>query len=681
MFLDFDQLRKTSLNQSHLLVTQWLNGKQQGTEFVAYNPTRQDHRLGSFKINLESGQWADFASNDKGGDLISLYAYLNHLKYTEAAQELAQQLGVETKRPDPPQKHIRLGKPTQIWKYTEDFYVYRFNTKNGGKEFRPVSWNGEKWQWKDPQGPLPLYHLDQLQAEPQKGIMICEGEKAADAAQRFFPYHVTTTTAHGSQAPHKTDFSPLNNRPLLIWPDNDDVGQKYAQMIAQLALAAGVQSVHILQIPKHLPPKCDAADANGEDLSKWQWLEVKSHQPKVDTHWENQLQRNRYGKITNTKVNIRMILTHHPDWDGVIGYNELTHHVNKRKCPPYLYSPNNGLGGWTDVDNELLSMWFGENYGFEPSTRTLQSLIVAISMQNRFHPIRDYLKQCHDQWLRAGSPSGYATQWLERYLGAKETPATRLFEKTWLISAVARIFEPGCKADNVLILEGKTGLGKSTALSILGGSWFSDAFLNFGDKDSLMLIHDNWILEMPELDRFKKVDVDRAKSFFSKTIDKYRAPYGSNIIEAPRQCVFAGTTNTQDYLRDSTGNRRYMPVECLTKLDTQALQRDRDLIWGEAVDLYLRGEPWWYDDTLNYVCEAQEARFSEDVWQEVIEDYLEGRSGITIQLILTDCLKIPLERCTKLERNRVADILRCLDWRPDTHVFVEGKRRRGWKPK
>lgn len=284
MFLDFDQIKRTSLNQSRSLVTQWLNGKQQGTEFVAYNPTRHDNRLGSFKINLETGQWADFASNDKGGDLISLYAYLNHLEYAKAAQELTQQLGLRVERPDPPQKHSRLGKPSQIWKYTEEFYVYRFQTKNGGKEFRPVSWNEDKWHWRDPKGQLPLYHLDQLQAEPQKGVVICEGEKAADAAQRFFPYHITTTTAHGSQSPKRSDFRPLKNRAVLIWPDNDDVGQKYAQMVAQLALAVGAQSVHLLQIPKHLPPKWDAADANGEDLSGWQWSEFTSQSTPTDNN-------------------------------------------------------------------------------------------------------------------------------------------------------------------------------------------------------------------------------------------------------------------------------------------------------------------------------------------------------------------------------------------------------------
>jgi len=418
------------------------------------------------------------------------------------------------------------------------------------------------------------------------------------------------------------------------------------------------------------------ADATGtSNIISYANLIVKD----VPKTWEHLLKRDRFENVTNSKNNIKHILTNHPAWIDVIGFNEFNRHISKRKTPPYPDSPNQGLGEWTDIDNEMLSMWLGENYDFEPSTDKLQSLVVAISMSNRYHPVRDYLESCHRKWLKAGSPRGRATTWCEVYLGAKESPATRLFEKTWLISAVARIFEPGVKADNVLILEGKQGYLKSTALSVLGGEWFSDSTIDFADKDSLMLIHENWIIEMPELDKFKKADSDRAKNFFAKGEDKYRAPYGHNVITMYRQCVFAGTTNTSDYLKDSTGNRRYMPIECLTKCDIDTLRKDRDMIWGEAVALYKEGEKWFYDDTLSYVVEAQNARFAEDVWQDAIDDYLTLKDECTIQTILTDGLKMDLDRCDKMARNRVADVLRALSWKQSDNIVINGKRKKGWK--
>lgn len=396
------------------------------------------------------------------------------------------------------------------------------------------------------------------------------------------------------------------------------------------------------------------------------------------TSWEHSLKMNQHGDVRKTKENINIILSNHPAWRGVLGYNTFSGNIIKRKSPPYPNSPNNGQGEWTDTDNEKLSRWFSRNYDFEPSNERLQATVVDFSMDNPFNPVREYLEQCHEKWLNADSPRGYATRWVEKYFGAKESPATRQFEKTWLISAVARIYEPGCKADNVLILEGEQGLLKSTALSILGGEWFNDTSIDFVDKDSLMRIHESWIIEMPELDKFKKADSDRAKSFFSRCEDKFRVPYGHNIITKKRQCVFAGTTNTADYLKDSTGNRRYMPIECLKRCDIDALKADRDLIWGEAVQMYKYGEPWWYNDTIKEIQEAQAARFAEDVWTDHIQEFLKDKTNTTIQILLTEALGMPLERCSKLERNRMADILRGLGWRMSTNVMIDGHRRKGW---
>lgn len=394
--------------------------------------------------------------------------------------------------------------------------------------------------------------------------------------------------------------------------------------------------------------------------------------------WENKLKRNKYNAVVKTRLNIKNILCNHPAWKGVIAHNNFTHQINKVTPPPYPHSPNNGLGEWTDSDNVLLSMWLAENYDIEIATNILQEIIVAVALSNSFNPVYDYLEDCHKKWIKAGKPRGYATRWVETHLGAIESPATRTFQKAWIISAVARVYEPGCKVDTVLILEGAQGLLKSTALAILAGEWISDTPIDFTEKDSLMIISEHWIIEMPELDKFKKADSDKAKSFFARQEDKYRVPYGHNLITMKRQCVFAGTTNTDDYLKDATGNRRYMPIKCLKKCDIKKLQADRDFIFGEAVEMYKQGEPWWYDDNLQYVQDAQNDRFAEDVWQEEVEQYLKLHKGVTIQMVLTSALKMDLDKCGKLERNRIADILRKLNWKQATRVTIEGERKRGW---
>lgn len=721
--VNFADIEAVAQNDVPGLVQKWLpDGKQQGDEWVALNPTRADHTVGSFKINLNTGVWADFATKDSGNNVASLYHYISgNVEYRDSMLALGTELGVGIatqpkpnkqkkppivyKKPPSPNKIGKLTR-TATWKYQDAegqdvLLVHRFDSDDK-KQFRQVSRVEGGWSW----GGLnqnPLYRLLDVSCS-ELPIVFCEGEKATDAAQQIFKSNaVTTTTAGGAGGAKKTDFSPVKNRAVYIWPDNDQPGKKYADQVAKLALKAGASSVRIFQPPKHWSEKWDAADVlaqGGEihppifDFSLWsQVIHMKSPQlvtpilaeSKTNTgsnkDWESKLTRNAFGYVVKTKLNVRIILTDHPEWKGVIGHNNFNHQINKISSPPYPNSPNNGIGEWTDADNILLSMWIAENYGIEMAINSLQEIIVAVALNNTFNPVQDYLESCHEKWIKAGRPNGHATRWVEKHLGAKESPANRIFQKAWTISAVARAYEPGCKVDNVLILEGDQGLLKSTALSVLGGAWFSDTTIDFNDKDSLMLIHENWIIEMPELDKFKKADSDKAKSFFARQEDKYRAPYGHNLITMKRQCVFAGTTNTEDYLKDSTGNRRYMPIKCHSKCDLKALQADRDLIWGEAVDMYKQGEEWWYDDKLQYVQDAQNDRFAEDVWQDEIEEYLDLHpKGITIQIILTDALKMDLDRCGKLERNRVADILRKLQWKQSTRVMIEGKWKRGWKP-
>jgi len=255
--------------------------------------------------------------------------------------------------------------------------------------------------------------------------------------------------------------------------------------------------------------------------------------------------------------------------------------------------------------------------------------------------------------------------WLIDYLGVEDSLYARAVGRKWLVSAVARIMQPGCKADVCLILESfKQGKLKSTALrSLCGDEWFSDTFGDIGNKDTLLSFRGKWILEVQEIDRIFLRESSEIKDFISKQTDIYRPPYGREVIEVPREFVFSGTTNKDDYLRDETGGRRFWPVQ-VSNVHVDALRVDRDQLWAEAVWLYREGETWWIssqDEELARQAEqAQRARYEGDPWECAVMEYCSMVSAgrpIQIEEILTGRIGKKLADVTKQDRNRIAKIL------------------------
>ncbi len=281
------------------LIPQWLpNGKREGREWVARNPTRSDGSPGSFKVNLDTGRWADFATGDKGGDLVGLFAHLftrgdNGAAFRELSSEFGTGDGSNPARATapktstlapipsdapPPPKHPH-GEPSAVWTYCDASgravcRVARFDV-GGGKEFAPLTFAAGRWQWKAPPEPRPLYGLDRLAAHPEAPVIVCEGEKAADAAERIIPGVVAVTAMNGAQSPRKADWSPLAGRRVIVWPDFDKAGEDYARAVAELATAAGAKVAGVIRVRsladrEDLPPTWDAADALAEGLGPFQ---------------------------------------------------------------------------------------------------------------------------------------------------------------------------------------------------------------------------------------------------------------------------------------------------------------------------------------------------------------------------------------------------------------------------
>jgi len=306
----FESVANACLARAENLVAAWLpEGRREGQEWVALNPTRADSHRGSFKVNLVTGQWADFATGDKGGDLISLYGYLYGLKNGQAATRLVETLGlagshpamtagarrqqpewtpltpVPADAPLAPAAHPKHGPPSAVWTYRDQaervlFQVYRFDLPNG-KQILPLTYcqneNGQcAWRWQGFEAPRPLYNLHLLAARPDDRVVVNEGEKAADAVTILLPEYVATTSPHGCQSPHKADWTALSGKHVLIWPDADEPGRAYAEAVAALVLKAGAVSAHILNIAAfgEVAQGWDAADALAEGWTAERVMEI-----------------------------------------------------------------------------------------------------------------------------------------------------------------------------------------------------------------------------------------------------------------------------------------------------------------------------------------------------------------------------------------------------------------------
>ncbi len=244
----------------------------------------------------------------------------------------------------------------------------------------------------------------------------------------------------------------------------------------------------------------------------------------------------------------------------------------------------------TDDDTIRIKDFLAHKYRMEVGRDKINDALSAIALENAYHPVRDYLDSL--EW----DGEERLAKWLQTYLGAKgDKDVLDCFGSRTLIGLVRRIYEPGCKFDTVLILEGIQDIGKSTTARILAGDkWFSDSDINIGDKDAVVSMNGNWIIELGELAALSKRDSESLKQFITRSVDKIRPHYGRRLMEYPRQSIFIGTTNNDEYLKDPTGNRRYWPVK-VTNVDFDSLRKDRDQLLAEAKEMYKLGFPSFLD--------------------------------------------------------------------------------------
>ena len=319
---------------------------------------------------------------------------------------------------------------------------------------------------------------------------------------------------------------------------------------------------------------------------------------------------NQTGAIKSTINNVLIILEHDPLLKGKFAMNEFANRGEVLGSLPWDKRTKRRL--WDDNDNQGL-YWYMEKVYRITGNGKIDGALSLHSNKFSFNEVQDYLRGLKGKW--DGTPR-LDTLFID-YLGAKDTAYNRAVTRKAFTAAVARAMTPGCKYDNMLILAGPQGIGKSTLLDRMSRGWFNDSIRTFEGKEASELLQGVWLVEVSELDAFRKTDVSRIKQFLSLRADRFRAAYGRNVKEIPRSSVFFGTTNTSDFLQDMTGNRRFWPVDTGEVKHSKTVWNDLtdeeiDQLWAEAFVRWQMGESLYLSGAVE-----EEAKIKQEEHREV----------------------------------------------------------------
>lgn len=394
------------------------------------------------------------------------------------------------------------------------------------------------------------------------------------------------------------------------------------------------------------------------------------------------LQRNKYG-IIPSMANLVAVLTQHGDWKNLFAFNELTEQVLvMRAVPGQRGNPNlHQTRPLQDDDISRVVVWLNRHLDlFRPQKTDVADAIRLAAKENIVSPVKLYL-----QSLERTSPADaidFLREVAVTHFGMRRdgvSVATQEFAalaiRKFLISAVARALRPGCKVDHTLILESQQGANKSSgARALFGEDFFGDNLPPPQTKDASDYVRGLWGIELAELSNVSKAEVEHVKAFLTRTEERFRPAYGRNPIIYPRRCVFLGTTNRSDYLRDETGNRRFWPVK-VDKLDAQRISKDRDKIWGAAVSLFESGEQWWLTTEESQLAMAEQAqRTAIDAWYEEVAAWLEQehKEETCIKEVAKQCFAFETKDLTAQVNNRIRSGLIYAGFESSSRRFSSG---------
>jgi hypothetical protein len=560
-----------------------------------------------------------------------------------------------------------------------------------------------------------LYKIDEATEAAAQGraIAVAEGEKDCDTLWTLGVPAVCSPdgASKDTQKPKwRAEYSEqLRDANIVVLNDNDEAG--YAHADATCRLSVGVaKSVRRLDLKNHWP---DIGE--GEDVSDWlakgggtreRLDELMLNAPPYAapavaatteggaTRWRGchrdgaPIANMHNAQAAITRIGVRC------SYDTF--HNKLL--VGYSGDPPHEVQQL--LGEVTDAAVLALRRVLANEFCTDFGTTHVRDAVTDLAHQRRFDPVCDMLAEAQGAWDRVERLDRAAVD----YLNAADTPLNRAIIRKTMIAAVRRARQPGCKFDNIVVLESPEGWNKSKAWRVLAGDEnFSDeSILGKGGREVQEQLARCWIHESADLAGMRKAEVETVKAFASRQVDIARPAYGYFVKEQPRHAINVATTNSDEYLQSQTGNRRFWPVRVLRAIDTEKLARDRLLLWGEAAYLESQGESLTLaEDLWALAGEQQEQRRVKDPWEDKLADIpntaLVWNARImmhdSVQIIyeiddgeryfvasedlLTHVLKVPIERQDRSHAMRLAETMKRLEWQRE-RVMRDGVQRRGF---
>jgi predicted P-loop ATPase len=643
-------------------------------EPTEHNRAKNELRFGSrgsLSVNLGRGTWFDHEANAGGGvlDFVQLRVNVDKVGALAWLQE---------------HRHIGKSAPTQK-KQKKIVATYDYVAANGDllfqvvrfepKDFRQRHPDGNGgWLWKMNGVQRVLYRLPDVAAlKPGSRIYVVEGEKSADAMDTL---GLTATCSPGGANKWRDEYAAyLRDLDVVILPDNDDTGRRHAAMVAK-SLNGIARRARTLNLPS-LPDKGDVVDwiaAGGARGTLEELAETVSEEPRPEDRaaqpaWLERCQKNDKGVPRSNLANAMLALREAPELRELLTYDDMQRAAVLMRPVPGADDTGDLPRLVRDDDATAAQEWLQLAGLASLGADTTHQAIDLRARERASHPVRDYLNGLH--WDGERRLQG----WLNCYLGVENGPYATGIGMMFLVAMVARIFEPGCKADYMLVLEGPQGTLKSSACATLGGMWFADSLPDIRNgKDASEHLNGKWLIEVAELSALDKAEATALKAFITRRVERYRPPYGRREVSEPRQCLFVGTTNKHAYLRDETGGRRFWPVE-VGLIDIDGLARDRDHLFAEAVARYRQGVHWWPDPAFEteHIKPKQADRFEADAWQDAIAGFLPGRTHTTVLEVARDALHIDTPKIGTADQRRISAALEVLGW-------VRGERTRTARP-
>jgi hypothetical protein len=697
MAIDFDLIKQTAVLRSEELLREWYpEGRVRGAEFVIGDP--EGNKGESMSISLSKGFGADFATGQKFGDLIDVYAARFGVDIKIAVGELAERLGIpqeqtrtkrvqtERKKPEPKAEPVKLdpipddvsleadqfvipvrGQPDHVYVYRNTdgqpvSVVARWNAndqESQPKLFMPWTYR-DGWVRKAPPTPRMLYGLEEL--GKTRNVLVVEGEKAADHARQLFPHNPVVSWPNGAAAVKSADWSPLAGRKVIVWPDNDAPGRAALNELGAI-LTPIIDGPLRYVDPGNVATGFDAADlGNVTESEALEWVKkrIKVWEPpkqekvvvkeEFDTEgefgkagvWETLGLECRPSGTPYASVDNAVRVLNHRIKDGDIHYDSFLNQIRF----------NTELGFVKLQDHHLitLTIMMQREFGIQDMKKTVVTDAVAFYARSR-------IRNCLQEFLLSLQWDGVSR--IEEFFitgfGAENNEYTRAVGKNFLIGMIARAMKPGCQLDTLPILEGEQGIGKSRGLEALAGEYYADIDTAMGTREFAEQIQGKWLVELSELSAMRPSEVEKIKSGITRTIDVYREPFAVLASDHPRQCVFAGTTNAKNYLMDDTGNRRFWPVKC-GEINRQWIRDHREKIFAEALTLYQQGANWWSVPVELAEKETSERMFVDGLLERVGE-YVEFHASVRISEILK-AWEIPEAQWNQPLQKRIASALR-----------------------